>query len=183
MVNYPQLGSSINVSYKTGQRYVALLERVFLISTLQPWYTNALKRIAKTPKLHFLNSGLLAAVRGLSLDRVKANRDEFGALLESFVYSEVLKLMAASDLQLTAYHFRYQQMHEVDIVLERDDGVVAGIEVKASATVKSSDFARLRSLAEACKERFACGVVLHDSADFVPVGDNMAAMPVSCLWA
>ena len=183
LANYSQFGSSIGVSHKTGQRYVALLEQVFLVLTLQPWYTNALKRIAKTPKLHFLDSGLLAAVRGLSFDRVKANRGEFGALLESFVFSEVLKLMTASDLQLTAYHFRDQQMHEVDMVLERDDGMIVGIEVKASATVKSGDFAGLRTLAKACEGRFAYGVVLHDSADFVPFGDKLAAVPVSCLWA
>ena len=183
LVNYSKFGSSIDVSHKTGQRYVALLEQVFLVSTLQPWYTNALKRIAKTSKLHFLDSGLLAAVRGLSSQRVKADRGEFGVLLESFVYSEVLKLMTASDLQLSAYHFRDQQMREVDIVLERDDGMIAGIEVKAAATVRSGDFAGLRTLAEACRERFAYGVVLHDSADFVPFGDRMAAVPVSCLWA
>jgi predicted AAA+ superfamily ATPase len=182
LVNYSQLGSSINVSYKTGQRYVALLEQVFLVATLQPWYTNALKRIAKTPKLHFLDSGLLAAARGLSFERVKANREVFGALLETFVFSEVLKLMTASDLRLTPYHFRDQQMREVDIVLERDDGIIVGIEIKASATVKSSDFGGLRTLAEACKDRFAYGVVLYDSTDFVPFGDKLAAAPLSCLW-
>ncbi|WP_292531763.1 ATP-binding protein [Methylocystis sp.] len=182
LVNYSQFGSSINVSHKTGQRYVALLEQVFLVSTVQPWYTNALKRIAKTPKLHFLDSGLLAAARGLSFDRVKASRDLFGALLESFVFSEVLKLMTASDMRLTPYHFRDQQMHEVDVVLERDDGMIAGVEVKASATVKSSDFAGMRTLAEACKERFAFGVVLYDSAGFVPFGDRLAAAPLSSLW-
>ena len=183
LVNYSQFGSEIDVSHKTGQRYVALLEQVFLVSTLQPWYTNALKRIAKTPKLHFLDSGLLAAVRGLSFDRVRADRSEFGALLESFVFSEVLKLMTASDLQLAPYHFRDRQMREVDIVLERADGTIAGIEVKAAATVTSRDFAGLRTLAEACKERFACGVVLYDSLDFVPFGDKLAAVPLSCLWA
>ncbi|HDZ71876.1 MAG TPA: ATP-binding protein [Aurantimonas coralicida] len=183
LVNYSQLGSSINVSYKTGQRYVALLEQVFLVATLQPWYTNALKRIAKTPKLHFLDSGLLAAARGLSFERVRASRDVFGSLLESFVFSEVLKLMTASDLRLTPYHFRDQQMREVDIVLERDDGMIVGIEIKASATVKSSDFGGLRTLAEACKERFAYGVVLYDSTDFVPFGDRLAAAPLSCLWS
>ncbi len=182
LVNYSQFGSSINVSHKTGQRYVALLEQIFLVSTLQPWYTNALKRIAKTPKLHFLDSSLLATARGLSFDRVKADRDVFGALLESFVFSEVLKLMSASDLRLTPYHFRDQQMHEVDIVLERDDGMIVGIEVKAAATVKSSDFAGLRTLAEACKGRFAYGVVLYDSIDLVPFGDRLAAAPLSCLW-
>ena len=50
-------------------------------------------------------------------------------------------------------------------------------------TVTSRDFAGLRTLAEACKERFACGVVLYDSADFVPFGDKLAAAPLSCLWA
>ena len=183
LVNYSQFGGSINVSHKTGQRYVALLEQVFLVATLQPWYTNVLKRIAKTPKLHFLDSGLLAATRGLTVDRLKANRGEFGALLESFVFSEVLKLMASSDLRLTPYHFRDQQMHEVDIVLERDDGMIVGIEVKASATVKSSDFAGLRTLAGACKDRFAFGVVLYDSADLVPFGDRLTAAPLSSLWS
>lgn len=183
LVNYSQLGSSINVSYKTGQRYVALLEQVFLVATLQPWFTNALKRIAKTPKLHFLDSGLLATARGLSFERVKANREVFGALLETFVFSEVLKLMTASDLRLTPYHFRDQQMREVDIVLERDDGMIVGIEIKASATVKSGDFGGLRTLAEACKDRFAYGVVLYDSTDVVPFSDRLAAAPLSCLWA
>lgn len=182
LVNYSQFGASINVSHKTGQRYVALLEQVFLVATLQPWFTNALKRIVKTPKLHFLDSGLLAAARGLSFDRVKANCELLGALLESFVFSEILKLMSASDMRLTPYHFRDQQMHEVDIVLERDDGMIVGVEVKASATVKSSDFAGLRTLAEACKKRFAYGVVLYDSADLVPFGERLAAAPLSCLW-
>ena len=77
---------------------------------------------------------------------MKANREVFGVLLETFVFSEVLKLMTASDLRLTPYHFRDQQMREVDIVLERDDGMIVGIEIKASATVKSSDFGGLRTL-------------------------------------
>jgi len=182
LVNYSQLGSSINVSYKTGQRYVALLEQVFLVATLQPWYTNALKRIVKTPKLHFLDSGLLAAARGLSFERVKANRELFGALLETFVFSEVLKLMTASELRLMPYHFRDQQMREVDIVLERDDGMIVGIEIKASATVKANDFGGLRTLSDGCGDRFAYGVVLYDSTDFVPFGDKLAAAPLSCLW-
>ena len=182
LVNYSQLGSSVDVSYKTGQHYVSLLEQVFLITTVQPWYTNVLKRIARTPKLHFLDCGLLAAARGLTFDRIKSDRGKFGTLLESFVFSEILKLMTASDLQLTPCHFRDQQMREVDIVLERDDGMIAGVEIKAAASVDSSDFAGLRVLAKACRERFAYGVVLHDSADFVPFDDKLAAAPLSCLW-
>ena len=183
LVNYSRFGSSIGVSHKTGQRYVRLLEQIFLVATLQPWHTNALKRIAKTPKLHFLDCGLLAAARGLTFARIKADRRQFGALLESYVFSEILKLMTASDMHLTPHHFRDQQMHEVDIVLERDDGTIVGIEVKAAATARSSDFAGLRILAETFGERFAYGVVLYDSADIVPFGKKLAAVPISSLWA
>ncbi|OWV71168.1 AAA family ATPase [Rhizobium sp. R339] len=182
LVNYSQFGASINVSHKTGQRYVSLLEQVFLLATVQPWYTNVLKRIAKTPKLHFVDSGVLAAARGLTFDRMKADRGAFGAILESFVFSEILKLMTGSDLRLTPYHFRDQQMREVDVVLERDDGMIVGIEVKASATVKASDFGGLKTLAEACGEKFAFGIVLYDNTDVVPFGDRFAAAPLSCLW-
>ena len=99
------------------------------------------------------------------------------------MFSELLKLMTASELRLTPYHFRDRDMREVDIVLECDDGMVVGIEVKASATVKASDFAGLRALAEACGDRFAFGVVLYYNADVVPFGKNLAAAPLSCLWA
>lgn len=88
----------------------------------------------------FLDTGLLATTRGLTFDKVKADRGLIGALLETFVFSEVLKLMTASDMRLSPHHFHDQQMREVDIVLERDDGMIVGIEVKASATVRSSDF-------------------------------------------
>ncbi|MCC5853870.1 MAG: ATP-binding protein [Alkalimonas sp.] len=183
LINYSQFGNSIDVSYKTGQRYVGLLEQVFLLTQLQPWHSNRLKRLAKTPKLHFMDSGLLAAISGLSCARVHAQRGAFGALLESFVFSEVLKLITASEARLTPYHFRDHLNHEVDLVLERDDGMIVGIEVKASATVKSSDFAGLKVLADACQDRFAYGVVLYDSTDIVPFGEKLAAVPLSCLWA
>jgi predicted AAA+ superfamily ATPase len=162
---------------------VGLLEQVFLVATVQPWFSNVLKRIVKTPKLHFLDSGLLSAVRGLTFERVKADRGAFGQLLESFVFSEVLKLMTASDLRLAPHHFRDRDMREVDVVLERDDGMIVGIEVKASATVKGSDFAGLRALAEACGDRFAFGAVLYDNTDVVPFGDRLAAAPLSRLWS
>ncbi|AHE56713.1 ATP-binding protein [Sphingomonas sanxanigenens] len=182
LANYSQLGASIGVSYKTGQRYVALLEHVFLVSTVQPWFTNAIKRIAKTPKLHFLDSGVLAAVRNLGFARVRDDRTLLGPLLETFVFAEVEKLITASNLGLTLYHFRDSQMREVDIVLERDDGMIVGIEVKASATVRSADFAGLRTLAEICGDRFAYGVMLYDGADIVPFGERLAAAPISSLW-
>ena len=75
-----------------------------------------------------------------------------------------------------------KRVAEVDIVLERDDGAIAGIEVKASATVTAGDFSGLKKLAEAADKRFAFGVVLYDGDTIVPFGERLAATPVSCLW-
>ena len=182
LVNFSQLGAGVGVNHKTGQRYVGLLETVFLVARLQPWFTNRHKRIIKTPKLHVLDSGLLASVRGQTFSKVKADRTTFGSLLEGYVFSEVLKLMTASDLRLTPYHFRDRDRREVDIMLERDDGMIAGLEIKAGATLKSGDFAGLRVLADLCGDRFAFGAVLYDNAHIVPFGKNLAAVPLSCLW-
>jgi predicted AAA+ superfamily ATPase len=93
-----------------------------------------------------------------------------------------MKLMACSDIRLAPFHFRDQEGHEVDIVLERDDGTIAGIEVKASATVTAGDLSGLKKLVEAAKDRFAFGVVLYDGDTIVPFGERLAAAPISCLW-
>jgi predicted AAA+ superfamily ATPase len=90
--------------------------------------------------------------------------------------------MSGSDLRLAPYHFRDQQSHEVDVVLERDDGMIVGIEVKASATVRASDFGGLKTLSDACGGKFAFGIVLYDGTDVVPFGERIAAAPLSCLW-
>ena len=182
LVNYSELGKGIGVNYKTAQRYIGLLEQIFLVASLAPWHTNAIKRIVKTPKLHFLDSGLLATSRGLTADRLTHNRVVFGALLETFVFAEIMKLMTWSDIQLTVYHFRDQEKNEVDLVLERDDGMVAGIEIKANATVTASDFSGMKKLAEACGSKFAYGVVLYDGDTVVPFGSKLVAAPLSCLW-
>ncbi len=183
LVNYSRLGNGMGVTYKTSQRYVDLMEQVFLVATLRSWHTNAIKRIVKTPKLHFLDSGLLATTRGVTFERVRSDRTTLGPLLESFVFGEIMKLITWSDLRLTPYHFRDQDRNEVDIVLERDDGMIVGVEVKASATVRATDFAGLRKLAGACGDRFAFGAVLYDGDTVVPFGELLAAVPVSCLWS
>ena len=182
LVNYSEFGKGIGISYKTAQRYINLLEHIFLVGSLQPWHSNAIKRLIKAPKLHFLDSGLLATIRGLTVERLAQSRVAFGALLETFVFAEVMKLMTWSELQLSPFHFRDQQKDEVDLVLERDDGMVAGIEVKASATVSARDFSGLKKLAEACGPNFAFGVLLYDGDTIVPFGPKLVAAPLSCLW-
>lgn len=183
LINHTQVGASFNLNHVTTQKYTGVFEQLFLIRTLPPWHNNALKRLTKTPKLHFLDSGLLAAMRGLTPERIARDRAQFGPALETFVFAEVLKLVGWSDERFTLSHYRDKESDEVDIVLEDREGRLVGLEVKASATVRNEDFAGLRKLAHAAGKRFAFGAVLYDHEQIVPFGDRLAAAPLSCLWS
>ncbi|CAN7494345.1 ATP-binding protein [Phenylobacterium sp. LjRoot225] len=183
LVNHAGVGASLDLNHVTTQKYTGVFEQLFLVRTLSPWHNNALKRLTKKPKLHFLDSGLLAALRGLTPERVAADRSNFGAVLETFVFAEVLKLASWSDDRFSLSHFRDKEQNEVDIVLEDRQGRIVGLEVKAAATVRNADFAGLRKLAEAAGPRFAFGAVLYDHDRSVPFGDRLIAAPLSGLWA
>jgi predicted AAA+ superfamily ATPase len=182
LANYSSMGAALGIGHATIQKYTDVLGRLFMVRALQPWYTNELRRLVKTPKLHFLDSALLAALRNFSPARLASDRMVYGALLETFVFAELLKLSTWSDERVDFFHFRDRYDNEVDIVMEDQRGHVVGIEVKAAATVTGSDFSGLRKLAEACGKRFTLGLVLYDHDTLVPFGDRMFAAPISTLW-
>ncbi|MXW92053.1 MAG: DUF4143 domain-containing protein, partial [Rhodospirillaceae bacterium] len=183
LVNYSGFGASLGMNHVTVQKYLGVLENLFLLSTLPPWYTNTLKRLTKSPKLHFLDSGLLAALRDLTPNRVDRDRQPFGPVLESFVFGETLKLASWSEDRYAFSHFRDKDRNEVDIVIEDGQGRIVGIEVKAAATVTSGDFSGLRRLAAGAGKKFVSGIVLYDGDRTVPFGEQMSAAPVSALWS
>ncbi len=181
-VNLSALGSPLGVDGKTVDRWLTLLEQMFVIRRVRAWHRNDLKRLVKTPKLHFLDSGLLAALRRVTEEDIKDDRSKLGALLEGFVFSELSKLVGQSDDPLSISHLRDRDQVEVDFVLEKASRVV-GIEVKAAASVKPEDFHGLKRLQEATGGAFACGIILHDGERIQRTGDRLFAMPVQQLWA
>ena len=183
LVNYSAIGAALGMNHVTTQKYVGVFERLFLVRTLPPWHSNQLKRLTKTPKLHFVDAGLLAALRGLTPDAVRVDRTPFGALLETFVVGELMKLASWHGGRFEFSHFRDKEGSEVDVVIEDRQGRVVGIEVKAAATVTGSDFGGLRKLAQASGDKFVQGLVLHDHDKTVPFGSKLAAAPLSALWA
>jgi uncharacterized protein len=126
---------------------------------------------------------LLAALLGLTADQIAKDRSTFGALLETFVFSEVMKETAWCDESYTLHHYRDKDQDEVDIIVEDERGAMVGIEVKASATVHASDFEGIRKLLDTCADDLKLGVVLYDGTKVVPFGDRLFAAPMSCLWS
>ena len=119
-------------------------------------------RLGKTPKLHFLDSGLLGTLLGTTAERVARDRSTFGTLLETFVFSEVSKQVSWFDENCSLCHYRDKDQGEVDLVIENGIGALVGIEVKASATVNVDNFKGLRKLSSAGGDDFELGLVLYD---------------------
>ena len=182
LVNYSGIGAALDLNHVTTRKYLGIFESLYLVHTLQPWYTNRLKRLTKSPKLHFQDSGLLAALRDVSPDTLARDKTAFGPILETFVFSELRKIASWSTQRCSFSHFRDKDRNEVDIVLENRRGEIVGIEVKSSATVTPGDFSGMRRLAEACGSKFVQGMVLYDHDSVVPFADNMFAAPLSALW-
>ena len=182
LLNMSSLGARLGVDGKTVDRWLVLLEHMFLIRRVRAWHSSQLKRLVKTPKLHFLDSGLLAALQRMDVAGIARDRQNLGPLLESFVYSEIAKAIALSGEMTAASHYRDKDGVEVDLVLERPPGTIIGVKVKAGATAHPRDFKGLQRLKEVSGNRFACGILLHDGERIQRTAPGLFAMPIRMLW-
>ncbi len=182
LINVTDLAGPFQLTRQTIHDYVTVLERVFLLERLQPWHSNRLSRLVKTPKLHVGDTGVACALLGQDAKSLHADRAALGPLLETFVLQELKRQASWRPLPIGFYHFRDRDGVEVDIVMEQGAGIVAGVEVKAAATVSMADFRGLRKLKEAAGKRFAGGVVLYDGEASASFGDGMHAVPIRALW-
>jgi uncharacterized protein len=183
LTNLSELGRETQLDHKTAEQYVRILEQLFLVRRVEPWSRNELSRALKTPKLHFIDTGLLAAMRAHSRARLAADRHLFAPILESFVFSELLKASAWPDRRVSIYHYRDKDQREVDLVLEDESGHIVGIEVKAAASVTRADFIGLERLATQAGKHFVQGLVLYDGEETLSFADTLRALPLPCLWA
>ena len=182
LCNYSQLGGQLGLDHKTAARYIGVFEQMYLLKRVDVWARNRLKRVVKTPKLQFIDSGLLSTLADLSPAMFKQDRSRFGNVLETFVYGELLKHATAADGDFQLFYYRDHDQFEVDVVVENAGGELIGIEVKSAASIKESDLRGLKRLAGIAGGQFKLGVVLYDGTETLPLGDRLWAIPISTLW-
>jgi uncharacterized protein len=183
LTNQSEMGKTIGLDHKTVGHYLRVLEQIYLIQRVQPGTRNELSRLIKTPKLYFVDSGLLTAMRGYTVARLRSERGLLGPLLECYVYSELSKAAAWAKERVSIFHYRDKDQLEVDFVLENTAGQLVGIEIKAAASVNAKDFAGLQRLASAAGTAFVQGILLYDGQQTVSFGENLRAAPLPSLWA
>lgn len=181
LLNLSQIGGQLGLNLRTAEKYIGVLEKLFLVRRLPAWSRNELGRLVKTPKLHFVDAGLQGALTRAGAELLRKDRSRFGSLLESWVFGELLKILSLSSEQWFISHYRDKDQVEVDFVLESPLRAIIGIEVKAAASVNAADFTGLRRLREHCGPDFLSGIVLYDGEAALPFGDGFWAVPVSWL--
>jgi hypothetical protein len=182
LLNASDLAAPFQLSRPTIQDYVTLLERVFLLDILPPWHSNRLSRLIKTPKLHVGDTGVACSLLGFEPETLARDRSRLGPLLETFVFQELRRQASWQERPIAFHHFRDKDGVEVDIVLECGAQEVAGVEVKASATVTPADFKGLARLRDATSPHFLGGVVLYDGEQCASFGERLHAVPIRALW-
>ena len=183
LMNYSKISIVANSSNVTIQKYIEILEKMFLVSRLEAWSSSKWNRLLKSPKQHLLDTGLLTSVRHISVDEILHNRSLFGTILETFVIAELRKLATWSNQSYQFSHLRDQDGKEVDVIIENDKQQIVGIEVKSSSTIQVSDFKHLHNLAEKVGKNLIQGIVLYDGEYITSFGERMLAVPISALWS
>ena len=186
LCNFAQLAGQIGLDNKTAEKYLGIFEQMFVLRRVRQWSGNGLSRIVKSPKLQFIDSGLLSSLLGVNEDLLLRQRQQIGAVLESHVYGELLKLASWAQQDYQLLTFRTTTQAEVDFVLENRRGEIVGVEVKAAASFQAADFSGLKKLAALAGERFLGWVLLYDGITTLPMGDvagkPLWAVPLSTLW-
>jgi predicted AAA+ superfamily ATPase len=181
LLNLTQWGAQLKLDSKTVDRYVGVLERLYLVQRLHAWGRHEANRLIKTPKLHFLDAGLQGALTRLSPELLMTQRARWGATLETWVYGELRKAIALSPDFWVMSHYRDKDQLEVDFVLEDSLRQVIGIEVKAAASIQAQDFKGLKRLQAQAGDDFITGILLYDGTHAYPFGDRLWAVPLSAL--
>lgn len=182
-LNKTEVSSSVGIPRTSLDRYLTLLEHVFLVHRLPAWHSNRIKQIAKAPKLLLSDSALLIHLLRTDARRLTQDGTLLGSVLECFVGMELAKQLSAARTRASLMHMRTATGAEVDFILEGADGRIAGIEVKASATVRGEDFKHLAAVRDRIgDERFIRGVVLYTGGERLPFGERLEAWPLSTLW-
>jgi hypothetical protein len=182
LINISDLGAPLQLSRPTIRDYVTLLEGVFLLEEVPPWHSNRLSRLIKTPKLHVGDTGIASAVLNRDAAALWEDRALLGQMLETFVYQELRRQASWQEDEFRFHHFRDRDGFEVDLVLERPGGELAGVEVKAGATVTAADFRGLQKLKDGTGKHFRAGIVLYDGEVAASFGEGLYAVPLSELW-
>ena len=178
-LNYADLARDVDLDQKTVKSWLSILEASGVIYLLQPWHSNVTKRLIKTPKLYFLDTGLCAYLTQWSSPESLEAGAMAGAILETYMVSEIIKSYWHNGLNPALYFYRDKEKREIDLLIEQDNQLFP-IEFKKSASPSRSASKHFNVL-ESQDCNVGAGAVICLTDTDLPLSSQITAIPVSYL--
>lgn len=182
LLNTAELSREIGLPATTLRRYLDLLGQTYQFDLLQPFSTHLAKRLVKTPKIYAADTGMACHLAALDDWTTMERRNLVGPLIETWIQTELRKLLGLQARHTELSFWRTRTGHEVDFLVERG-GQIAGIEAKWSASLEPRQVRALRECRTALGPRWKIGILLHGGTEPVALDDHTAAIPFSHAFA
>ena len=172
LLKYNSLAKHLSIKDVTVKSDIEILESLFLLKRINPYFTNRGKREVKTPKIAFIDIGLASHLIDVDTDLlILSQRETLGNLVENFVYSELLKHSTYAKKTTRIYHYR-DDAYEVDLVLEQKNGNIVAIEVKSGTNIKEEHLKGLVQLAKNAGNCFLEGYIFYGGDKILPISKD-----------
>jgi predicted AAA+ superfamily ATPase len=182
-IEMSQITAALSVNKLTLDSYINALVSMFMFEKVLPWLKTDYDRVGKRSKFYAADTGIMASVLGWNQKEVFMNEDRSGKLIETFVFQE---LAAQTDLEskYTLSQYRDRLNREIDFLVEREDGSLLGIEVKAGHNVSKKDFKPQEwFITNILKNKNSyTGLVLYSGDRTINFSNNLIAIPIAALW-
>lgn len=179
LLNYANLARDVDIDNKTVKSWLSVLEASGLIFLLHPYHSNITKRIIKTPKLYFLDTGLCAYLTKWTSSQTLEAGAMSGAILETYLFTEILKSYWHNGQEANFYYYRDLDQKEVDLLIESDD-VLYPVEFKKTGTPSKTATKHFHVLKK-LKKQIGQGAVICFVDKHIPLSDEVMAIPVGYL--
>jgi predicted AAA+ superfamily ATPase len=176
LINYSSIARDVGIDVKTAQTWMGILERSGLVYLLHPYSPNVTKRIIKTPKLYFLDTGLCTYLTQWPTPETLMSGSMAGAILETYAVGEILKSWFHRGRQPAMYLYRDADQKEIDIVLEQA-GTLYPVEIKKTANPSLDDCAAF-SVIKRLKKKPGLGAILCLQPERIPLSREVVSIPV-----
>lgn len=186
-INIAEWCRELAIDRATLETYLGWLRMVFLLHELPAWSRNLGTRAVRRPKNHLTDTGLAAALLNVDAEALRPPAAvATGPLLETFAVNEIVRQMSSLGKSLHLHYYRDGAGHEIDILIERSDGAVLAVEIKATASPRLDHLRHVAWLRDrldsAAPGTFRAGVLLHTAQRGYKLGDRLYSLPLSTLW-
>ena len=179
IIVYEDIASDVGVDIKTVQNWLSIVETSGIVKLIHTYKNNAIKRMIKSPKLYFMDTGLMCYLVGWKTYEQAKNGAMSGNIFETFVVSEIIKsyFNAGMDIKDRLFYYRDKDKKEIDLLI-LEDGIIHPIEIKSAASVRKDMIRNFSVLGNKKEISVGRGAVICLSENIVPITESVDALPI-----